>query len=228
MFNAVLFVVSLAVIIVPGAATLDSRQIPTHALYGCFKDSASSRFLIGPSFTSDTMTPQICNAWCAEREYRFSGVEYGRECFCDWTFTVYTDTPSTACTMPCAGDASQLCGGAGAIQVYSTDGVTYPTPVNGFPERGWSYAGCMTDDPANRTLARRVESGPILSSRICNRACQLAGLTFSGLEFGKECWCGNSVNSAATYANHFDCRMRCEGTPGEICGGVNRMDVYRW
>jgi hypothetical protein len=205
-----------------------TRGAIEHPNKGCFQDSASQRMLIGPSFTSDEMTPQLCNQWCSDQQYRFSGVEYGRECFCDWTYTAYPGSESEACTMPCAGDPTTTCGGPNALRVYDTYGVEYPTPVNGFPARGWYYYGCLTDTRTNRTVARRTLLSQPLTAASCMAACQAGGFTVSGLEYGNECYCRNAVNGAATYADHFDCRMRCEGAPLEVCGGPDRINVYRW
>lgn len=45
--------------------------------------------------------------------------------------------------MSCAGDASQICGGRDAINVYEYTGVT---------NTAYTYLGCFTDDTSNRVM----------------------------------------------------------------------------
>ena len=83
---------------------------------GCFADDKSQRVLPGPTTNLlQTMTISQCTDFCQQNGYEYAGLEYKSECYCGH------DAPteqSNACTDPCAGDASTMCGGWNAINVY--------------------------------------------------------------------------------------------------------------
>ena len=94
-------------------------------LYGdCVFDDPNNRFLKGYFFTSPEMTVEMCLATCREKGFRYSGLQWNIECYCgdepnhgfEWAWLDKCDTK-------CAGDSNQICGGTGAMSVYSTRGV---------------------------------------------------------------------------------------------------------
>ncbi|KAL8180042.1 UNVERIFIED_CONTAM: hypothetical protein K2H54_004245 [Gekko kuhli] len=51
------------------------------------------------------------------------------------------------------------------------------------------------------------------------------GYLYAGLEFGAECYCGHKIQ--AINVSDSDCNMECKGEKNNICGGVNRLSIYR-
>ncbi|KAF3820770.1 hypothetical protein GH733_005315 [Mirounga leonina] len=51
------------------------------------------------------------------------------------------------------------------------------------------------------------------------------GYLYAGLEFGAECYCGHKIQ--ATNVSEAECDMGCKGERGSVCGGANRLSVYR-
>lgn len=51
------------------------------------------------------------------------------------------------------------------------------------------------------------------------------GYLYAGLEFGAECYCGHKIQ--ATNVSEAECDMGCKGERGSMCGGANRLSVYR-
>ena len=49
--------------------------------------------------------------------------------------------------------------------------------------------------------------------------------TYAGLAYGAECYCGNKLPVTASRPE--ECNSECKGEKGSICGGVNRLSVYR-
>ncbi|MGH0152323.1 UNVERIFIED_CONTAM: hypothetical protein FKN15_056063 [Acipenser sinensis] len=47
----------------------------------------------------------------------------------------------------------------------------------------------------------------------------------SGLEFGAECYCGHRIQ--APNASESDCNMECKGEKNNMCGGANRLTIFR-
>jgi hypothetical protein len=71
--------------------------------------------------TSQTLTPASCIQTCAAEGYAFAGMEYSNECYCGNALSS-TRAPKAGflgdCTMSCAGDASQYCGGHKTLSIY--------------------------------------------------------------------------------------------------------------
>ena len=67
------------------------------------------------------MTLQLCNALCTG--HAFFGVQNGGTgCFCGARFGSYGRSEN--CTMPCAGNETQICGGPGANSIFAVDNAT--------------------------------------------------------------------------------------------------------
>ncbi|KAM3472564.1 hypothetical protein MY5147_005243 [Beauveria neobassiana] len=59
----------------------------------------------------------------------------------------------------------------------------------------------------------------------CSRFC--SGFAFFGLEYGRECYCGNAFNSGAVETSESECSMLCPGgMQCDYCGAGNRLSVY--
>lgn len=94
---------------------------PQSRYVGCFSDSATARTLVNRYSIANEgtiMTVDLCRNACRTAGYIYSGVEYAQECFCGNTIQT-TGTISTGCTMACAGNISQICGGSNRISIYS-------------------------------------------------------------------------------------------------------------
>ncbi|KAI5811394.1 WSC-domain-containing protein [Peziza echinospora] len=90
--------------------------------------------------------------------------------------------------------------------------------------KGWDYFGCSLDNLDTRTLSLRNAQADMTIEK-CIDYCVSKDQTFAGLEFGNECWCGNSV--AADRQGNYKCRKPCAGNPGQICGDGQRLSVYK-
>ena len=64
------------------------------------------------------MTVEKCVTSCALKGFKFAGTQYGSQCFCGMTYGKYGT--SNACSMHCAGNPDEICGGFWANSVYST------------------------------------------------------------------------------------------------------------
>jgi hypothetical protein len=108
-------VVSLAVI---GVMASRISYVESSTVVGCYADFfPASRAMSDASTTSDSNTPSTCAAYCTSLGISYSGTQYAKECYCSKTVPT---TRSTACTMGCAGDSKQICGGSNALSVVYT------------------------------------------------------------------------------------------------------------
>ncbi|KAF8244032.1 WSC-domain-containing protein [Wilcoxina mikolae CBS 423.85] len=83
---------------------------------GCAYDALNDRTL-PYRYATSTMTVPKCIDHCAARGYVIAGLEYAEECWCGNTIA-QGKLGAMKCTMPCAGDASQFCGGPVKLAVY--------------------------------------------------------------------------------------------------------------
>lgn len=75
---------------------------------GCYSEPSSGRAIEAKSYSDSAMTTESCAAFCAD--YQLFGTEYSEQCFCGNSLASGS-SPATGCTMNCAGDSSETCGG---------------------------------------------------------------------------------------------------------------------
>ncbi|XP_050177799.1 WSC domain-containing protein 1 [Myiozetetes cayanensis] len=93
-------------------------------------------------------------------------------------------------------------------------------------EHKGTYIGCFTDDSRERTLKGAIFYDlRKMTVAHCQEACAERAYTYAGLVYGAECYCGNTL--PATTSKPEECNSECKGEKGSVCGGVNRLSVYR-
>ncbi|KAM9371725.1 sialate:O-sulfotransferase 2 [Phaethornis superciliosus] len=88
------------------------------------------------------------------------------------------------------------------------------------------YLGCYVDNTRRRAL-RGVSFFDYKKMTVfrCQDNCAERGYLYAGLEFGAECYCGHKIQ--APNASEWECNMECKGERSKLCGGANRLSVYR-
>uniref|UniRef100_A0A1I7WCM9 protein xylosyltransferase n=1 Tax=Heterorhabditis bacteriophora TaxID=37862 RepID=A0A1I7WCM9_HETBA len=83
--------------------------------------------------------------------------------------------------------------------------------------------GCFADSVKKRTLSGfAYEFKTDNSLEKCRAHCYRAGFIYHGLEFGRECFCGDFINSTLLPSDR--CReYKCPGNHSENCGGFNAI-----
>ncbi|KAK4182611.1 putative fungistatic metabolite [Podospora australis] len=181
---------------------------------GCFVDEGA-RALPENLLGADDMTAEKCAAHCAD--FSYFGVEYGRECWCGNAPPIHS-APESACSMPCAGDDSQLCGAGGRINVWGSP-LPSPEEVSDF-----EYAGCYTDKVDQRSLRGKKTVDSTMTLEKCATSC--AGYSYFGVEFGVECYCGSALEASAEERPQAECSTRCGGNYDQVCGASYRINVF--
>ncbi|KAG8822629.1 hypothetical protein FRC19_005563 [Serendipita sp. 401] len=193
----------------------------------CWHDSANSRILSSHPSTdipADQMTVQKCIDGCAAAGFSSAGLEFGRECFCGNASNPLADSaPVEECNMPCLGDASEFCGGSNRLLLYHNPA---NNPVQPTPSGSWAPAqgGCWTDSVQDRALQKRLGSYDDLTVPKCQYLCEQAGFNLAGVEFGRECFCGNTI-MGNNHPQAGICTMACTGGSG-TCGGPDAINIY--
>merc|ERR1719446_576888 len=81
--------------------------------------------------------------------------------------------------------------------------------------------GCFKDK-SKRDLSKQMGGGNG-SREKCGAACAKAGMKYFGLQYGNQCFCGNSYGK---YKKATNCNMKCKNGK-ETCGGTWANSVFQ-
>ncbi|OAA65943.1 legume lectin domain containing protein [Niveomyces insectorum RCEF 264] len=213
-----------------GPAT--KAEVGNWVYQGCYTEATNGRALSAAALANANMSYAVCATYCAD--YAYFGVEYGSQCYCGNFFaagSVRTTAAAAAaggCTMPCAGDPTELCGGGSRLNVYAQQGMpTGPPAVSVSADLGgYVYAGCYAEPTAaGRALAdRSTSNSTAMTEAYCARFC--AGYTYFGVEYADQCFCGNQLSAGSARVDDAQCTFACAGRATELCGGSNLLNVF--
>ena len=238
------------------------------AYYGCYVDGVNGRILQNqqPDNTAGN-TIESCVALCAGQGYSIAGTEYSVQCFCG--NAIYNGGALAAqqsdCNSACSGNSNEMCGAGGRLSVYSMGTpIAFQPPgpqVSGLPT-GWFYQGCLQDNTlsnenvnAGSTQKATISTLPWMVSDTdnntilgCIEQCGAFGYNAAGLEYGRQCFCGDQENALvasaptsstdpadAQYFTYFSppkfiadsqCNVLCSGAPQYTCGAGNLLGYY--
>lgn len=201
---------------------------------GCATDRQGGIMALTSSSTQQvTMTIDICAKACAA--YQFYGLEFSFQCFCGNALiapnfiTNTTSTPSNStCNMRCGGRGDQLCGGPNAISLYKNNAYVAPTIKKQIGK--YTSKGCITDPGGdNRPLSGASTVSDTMTADACVKFCLGKRMHYAGVEYGKECYCGNSLKTsggAKTQTCVPNNLMLCAGNNLQYCGAGSLMNLY--
>ncbi len=89
---------------------------------------------------------------------------------------------------------------------------------------GYDFTGCYTEAINMRALTGSSYFDDLMTVEKCANAC--VGFKYFGIEYGRECYCGNNINGGSVEAPLADCSFACPGDASETCGAGNRLDLY--
>ena len=87
--------------------------------------------------------------------------------------------------------------------------------------------GTCYKDSHNRILPHGFYSSLSMSMDSCKSNCLSKGYDYAGVQFGKECWCGNDLPGNHLKRPYSECNMPCLGDRSQTCGQGWRMNVMR-
>ncbi|KAL5410343.1 hypothetical protein PMIN04_010680 [Paraphaeosphaeria minitans] len=94
-----------------------------------------------------------------------------------------------------------------------------PTSTTNF-----SFQGCYYDSLNPRALSAHSIADDIMTIDFCAVTC--SQYHFFGLEYARECYCGNTLDATSTQQSLADCNMLCNGSSSQLCGGLYRISLY--
>jgi hypothetical protein len=170
------------------------------------------------------MTNEACATYC--KSYKYFGTEYGSECYCGSFLADSSKTaPLEECNMACSGDQYEYCGAGGRLELYQNPNITTGNPEQPAAVGDYVLVGCQTEGNNTRALAGSAVAQDNMTNEVCASFCK--DFQYFGTEYGRECYCGNTLDVSSTVAPATECRMLCAGINTEYCGAGNRLSVYK-
>ncbi|PNY24742.1 fungistatic metabolite [Tolypocladium capitatum] len=205
------------------------------ASYGCWVDGVNGRILNYQAPDDPNRTLQSCAKACSDLGYTVAGAEYFTQCFCGNQIVNggAKATSDAECNTPCGGDKTQNCGGPSRMSIMSKG----EPPSSGLPRvipnvGSWAYQGCIQDNVnQKRTFFWQNFFESNMTPAACLQKCGDHGYMAAGLEYGKECYCGDPANiqtAGAKIVDDKECNVPCSGNASAICGGGSRLTTYFW
>ncbi|KAL3477089.1 hypothetical protein BJX99DRAFT_128959 [Aspergillus californicus] len=96
-------------------------------------------------------------------------------------------------------------------------------------ELEWAWIGCARDNVnGERVLSESSSSGDDMTVQKCIKTCKADGYTYAGLEYSRECYCGNSIEPdlLPSVAPMGKCLDPCSGNSSQNCGGSAYIGLY--
>ncbi|KAL9580059.1 MAG: hypothetical protein Q9212_004716 [Teloschistes hypoglaucus] len=214
---------------------------------GCYTEGTSGRALTGKVTASSDMTVAMCGDFCDG--FNYFGIEYASECYCSSLIANGAKkTTDSSCSMTCSGNSTQFCGAGQRLTVYGTNvtasaassstssstGTSTASPSStstpGAPiavptASGFAYVACYTEGTSGRALGDSQTASDGMTVEKCAAFC--SGYAYMGVEYMSECYCANTLGAGSIPATDNGCSMACTGDAGELCGGGNRINLYK-
>ncbi|KAI0598833.1 WSC-domain-containing protein [Biscogniauxia sp. FL1348] len=119
-----------------------------------------------------------------------------------------------------------------ALLVFSATGVVLAAAatnfdgaiVPGLQVGDLQYLGCANEIPG-RVLTGLSYSDDRMTIESCQSYCNRNNFPLSGVEYGRECYCGKWITKPAAL-DHQGCDMPCAGNGRQMCGGSSRMSIF--
>ncbi|CAM9749520.1 unnamed protein product [Ectocarpus fasciculatus] len=91
------------------------------------------------------------------------------------------------------------------------------------------YIGCYideSDEPSSRIMSLAYTSSDSMTPTVCEDFCRSSGADIFGVEFGRQCFCGDSRDTDLERYGTTDCDMPCAGDDSLTCGGYLGVEAY--
>ncbi|CAO1604760.1 hypothetical protein XANCAGTX0491_008300 [Xanthoria calcicola] len=227
------------------SGTTTSASVTTTSRTSTSTSSTStSQTSTSQTSTSQTSTPQISTSRTSSSQASTSQTSSSQTSSSQTSFsqtlTSRTST-STTSTLSTTGSGTSSSSSTSTSTTPSTTKISTSTsdtfsPTSTTSSSGpssthtdsWKPLGCYKDGPLGKTISPYTNryATDLMTIEICLDYCQSKGTSYAGIEYRRECYCGNALASDAT-SNAGGCTLSCKGDANEICGGSLHMNVYQ-
>ncbi|KAK0190079.1 glyoxal oxidase N-terminus-domain-containing protein [Armillaria mellea] len=190
---------------------------------GCYSDNVDGQRTFPVGLDVADVTIETCTSACFS--LRLS-------CFCGSSIANGGAlTASSDCTMTCAGNSSEFCGGPNRLNAYNYTGTDLP-PINnpGGGNAGGGPGDCfpcpLCDNAHGRIFETEIGVNTNQTVQSCISSCIAQNFTVAGMEFRPGTVEIDSSMERRSLLADSDCSMSCTGNATEACGAGNRLSVY--
>lgn len=140
-----------------------------------------------------------------------------------------TSTSTSASSATTTSSSSSTAAPTTSIKPSTTSSTTIssssvaPSPSVSLPA-GWQALGCTVDSASLRVLNGSYWDTSTLTPSVCAAKCKAGGFAYAGLQYGRQCYCGNSL-SGTSKLGASGCSSPCAGDKTAMCGGSYRMNL---
>ncbi|KAI5199776.1 hypothetical protein E4T39_06075 [Aureobasidium subglaciale] len=198
------------------AAPSNPEVVGNYFFSGCHNESTSGHALSATSYSDGkNMTLENCAAFC--NGYKYFGVEYSAECYCGSSFGPGSAiAPDSTCSMLCSGNQQELCGGPGALSVYTLNS---DAPVS-----------TITQGSGSTSTSTVPSASGLPSSSLCPATNGKNLADSNNVTYTIACSSDTSIgsySSSQAAGSYFDCMIACDNAASTGCvaftyaGGVN-------
>lgn len=119
-------------------------------------------------------------------------------------------------SMTCSPSSQPVC-----AATYNTLGLSASTGTDKF-----SHLGCYTEATDGRALRdKETRDAAGMTVEKCMDFC--AGFKYAGVEYGEECFCGNTLGAGSALTTPSKCDMACKGNQYQTCGAGRLLNMYQ-
>ncbi|CAH1796230.1 unnamed protein product, partial [Owenia fusiformis] len=86
------------------------------------------------------------------------------------------------------------------------------------------FLGCFYDKKT-RDLAGGFLTDSSMTVELCLQYCNEKGYMYAGLQYWKECYCGNTFGRYGA-SPQSECKFKCSGNNAQTCGGLSINSVH--
>jgi hypothetical protein len=91
----------------------------------------------------------------------------------------------------------------------------------------WYSKGCYVESTGGKALSKSTFANDSMTLEACATFCK--GSKYLGVEYGRECYCGDSLREGAVPATkQSDCNFPCPGDKTSLCGAGDRLQLYEF
>jgi hypothetical protein len=203
--------------------------VATYVSRGCIADGIPRVLNATSTYSPTGMNPSVCADIARKAGRKLFGIEYGGECYVGDQLLSYTQ--ATDCSTPCTSGDTGACGGPYKISLYELGPVGFapttpppvasPAPAPAPP--AFTYRGCIKDGIPRVLNSTSTYSPSNMSPSVCASIAQQAGRKYFGIEYGGDCYVGDSLLSNTTAS---DCSTPCTSGDKGACGGAWTISLY--
>ncbi|KAI5363831.1 putative quinoprotein alcohol dehydrogenase-like superfamily [Septoria linicola] len=238
-----------------GPLTL-SRQVGNYGFDGCYQEYNNVKSFNVKRQVTNVMTVEACSKFCAGSQLfglQYASECYCGASIAGSSKQI----ADTSCDYTCKGNNSQFCGGSQRMQVYrlgssgsqtttsvsltstssSSSSTTTQSTATNAPEvdgvssriGAYKYQGCYGEVAARALSVNSAVKARFNDDDNTNRICAdfCAGSAYFGTEYGRECYCGDKLDTLSLPTDDGRCSMPCVGNKTEICGGENGLTLFK-